>query len=158
MDAFVGLLVLAAVVASFVMLVRRTKAQAAVVHRQLEVPAGHRPAPLSKAQRKALSLKPIKPAARPAFKPEPQPSNSVSTRAIRSGWRIADVKFTYQDADGEITTRTVTVHSVTAAYIKGECHDKHAERTFRVDRVIGEVLDLDTGELLAARKWVRNYS
>lgn len=90
-----------------------------------------------------------------------QPSSGAhapQTRAIRNGWRIADIQFTYQSAKGEITTRTVTVHSVSATHIKGECHDKHAERTFRVDCVIGDVLDLDTGELLAAKKWVRNYS
>lgn len=158
MDAFVELLVLAALVIGFVMLVRRTKAQAAAVQRKLDVAAGHRPAPLSKTQRKALGLKPAKPDARPAIKPEPQTSKPAPTRAIRNGWRIAEVQFTYQDAEGEITARTVTVHSVSAAHIKGECHDKHAERTFRVDRVIGDVLDLDSGELLAAKKWVRNYS
>lgn len=159
MDAFVGLLVLAAIAVRFVLLVRRTKAKAAAVQRKLDVAAGHRPAPLSSTQRKALGLQSAKPVSRlAATRPEPQAINPAPTRAIRNGWRITEVQFTYQDSEGEITTRTVTVHSVSASHIKGECHDKLAERTFRVDRVVGEVLDLDTGELLAAKKWVRNYS
>lgn len=117
-----------------------------------------RPKPLSAAQRKALNLKPAKQTFFSAGQPKQRHSISPPTRAIRDGWRIADVQFTYQDAEGELTARRVTVHSVDATYIKGECHERQAERTFRIDRVVGEVLDLDTGELLSARKWARNFS
>lgn len=79
----------------------------------------------------------------------------ANTRAIRTGWRMGEVEFTYMDAEGEITHRRVTVHSATATYLKGECHKRQAERTFRVDRIIGDVVDCDTGEIISPRQWVK---
>ncbi|MBX9761580.1 MAG: hypothetical protein K2Y24_00910 [Pseudomonadaceae bacterium] len=80
-----------------------------------------------------------------------------ATRAIRTGWSQGEIAFTYEDADGEVTYRTVTVHAVTATHIKGECHDRQAERTFRLDRVIGDITDTDTGEMLKPKKWAQAY-
>lgn len=77
------------------------------------------------------------------------------TRAIRTGWSRGEIAFTYEDFDGVITYRTVTVHSVSGTYIKGECHTRVAERTFRVDRIVGDITDCETGEILSAQKWAR---
>lgn len=79
----------------------------------------------------------------------------ANTRAIRTGWSMGDVEFTYQDAEGEVSRRRVTVHSVTSTYLKGECHDRKAERTFRIDRIMGDVVNCDTGEILPPRTWAR---
>ncbi|MGY6771860.1 BRCT domain-containing protein [Gallibacterium sp. ZY190522] len=49
------------------------------------------------------------------------------------------VKFTYEDSEGNITSRTVDVAIVTDFYIKGYCHKRRAERTFRIDRIIGDI-------------------
>lgn len=49
------------------------------------------------------------------------------------------VKFTYEDSEGNITSRTVDVSIVTDFYIKGYCHKRRAERTFRIDRIIGDI-------------------
>ncbi|WP_312571392.1 WYL domain-containing protein [Stutzerimonas balearica] len=67
------------------------------------------------------------------------------------------MEFTYRDSAGDVTSRTVTLHSVTATHLKGECHDRGAERTFRVDRIIGDVVDLETGEILRARALARHF-
>jgi predicted DNA-binding transcriptional regulator YafY len=143
MDAFIGLLFWAAIAVAFVMMVKRTKAKARA--RQSTPPSASpsRPEPLSNAQRKKLGL------------PTTQTEATEPTRAIRTGWSRGEIAFTYEDSDGDITCRTVTVHSVTGTYIKGECHDRAAERTFRVDRILGDITDCDTGEILSARKWAR---
>lgn len=93
------------------------------------------------AKQSASSIKPTSPKAK--------------TRAIRTGWSIGEVEFKYRDADGVVTLRRVTVHSVTPTYLKGECHERGAERTFRLDRIIDDLVDCQTGEVLSALQWVR---
>lgn len=96
-------------------------------------------------------------ATKPSAKAKRTSTTANPTRAIRQGWSIGQVAFTYEDSAGDITHRTVTAHSVTAAYIKGECHDRRAERTFRIDRIIGDVTDCDTGEILSPKQWARRH-
>lgn len=79
----------------------------------------------------------------------------ANTKAIRTDWSMGDVEFTYEDSAGDITRRRVTVHSVTSAYLKGECHDRQAERTFRLDRIVGDLTDCKTGEILNPQQWAR---
>ncbi|MBH3356075.1 hypothetical protein I5Q19_20130 [Pseudomonas stutzeri] len=79
-------------------------------------------------------------------------------RAMRTGWSLGTVAFIYEDADGDITHRTVTIHSVDSTYLKGECHDRVAERTFRLDRIIGDVVNLETGEILRAKSLARHFA
>ncbi len=60
--------------------------------------------------------------------------------------------FSYSDAEGRVTRRKVDVHQIWedsgATYFKGFCHHAEDMRTFRLDRVFGEVIDLDTGEVV----------
>lgn len=79
----------------------------------------------------------------------------ANTRAIHTGWTMGDVEFTYEDSAREITRRRVTVHSVTSTYLKGECHDRQAERTFRIDRIRGDIVDCNSGEILRPQDLVR---
>lgn len=153
MDALIGLLVLAAIVTVFVVMVRRTNAKG----RDITTAAQYtKPPLLTPQQRKALKLQERKPRtpAVPAKGTTPKPA---ATRAIRTGWRVGVVAFTYEDVDGDITYRTVTVHSATRFYLKGECHDRRAERTFRLDRIVGDLADCETGELMAPSRWVREH-
>lgn len=134
-----GWVLLALVVAAFLV------ALAAVSPAALEeIRAKHgldKPQPLTEQQRK------------PSKVVSPKPNRT--TRAIRSGWRIGEVEFVYEDAAGEITRRHITVHSIDSTYLKGECHDRQAERTFRLDRIIGDLVDCETGEILSPRQWAR---
>lgn len=150
MDALIALMVFAAITAGFVMMVRRTNAKG----RELAAQQNAKPDLLSAQQRKAMNLqgKKASPAAKPPKVVTPKPS---STRAIRTGWSIGMVAFTYEDSSGDISHRTVTVHSASDTYIKGECHDRQAERTFRLDRIIGNITDCETGEILSPKKWLR---
>lgn len=152
MDVFIALLVLSAIAGIFVMLVRRSNKQA----QTLDTPQAYRKLELlTRAQRKALHLpQPTVsvPVANPTYKPTP---TLATTLAIRDGWSIGVVAFNYEDSVGNITDRIVTVHSVSSVYLKGECHDKHAERTFRFERMVGDLTDCGTGEVLPPIKWAR---
>ncbi|QGZ31472.1 hypothetical protein [Stutzerimonas stutzeri] len=123
---------------------------------RLGVPAGQvsKPKLLTPSERKRLGLP------EPVRQPEPDPLTAApkKTRAIRTGWKRGTVAFTYEDSQGVVTTRTVTVHSVSQAYLKGECQDRNEQRTFRIDRMIGEVIDADTGELLEPKKLARHFA
>lgn len=152
MDAFIGLLVILCGVAAFVMMVRRTNAKG----RALAETHRHKPELLTPQQRKALKRHERKPAAeKPAKTITPKPATS---RAMRQGWSLGQVAFTYEDSAGDVSYRKVTVHSITASHMKGECHDRQAERTFRLDRIIGDLTDCDTGEIMSPTKWARRKS
>lgn len=124
---------------------------------RLGVPAKStaKPKLLTEKQRKQLG---IDQPARVAIEPAPSDSPARKTRAIRTGWSLGTVAFTYQDNKGVVTTRTVTVHSVDGIYLKGKCHDRQAQRTFLIDRIIGEVIDADTGELLVPARLARHFA
>lgn len=107
------------------------------------------------AKRKAQHEAPSKPG--PVFKPSSLISTPAkTTQAIRTGWSVGEVEFNYSDVDGVVSKRRVTVHSASKSHIKGECHERRAERTFRPDRIIGDVVNYETGEILSAKQWVMN--
>lgn len=71
------------------------------------------------------------------------------------------VNFTYRNYEYEVTTRTVDVECAYDGpggyYFRGYCHLRQERRTFRLDRVIGDLTNVDTGEVLSwmdfARRW-----
>ncbi|MDY0136371.1 MAG: WYL domain-containing protein [Thiomicrospira sp.] len=73
-------------------------------------------------------------------------------KASRESVILGRYKFSYRDAGGSDSQRKVDVHQMWSenghTYFKGFCHRAKAERTFRLDRVFGEVIDLDTGEVI----------
>ncbi len=131
----------------FAALVRHTKRKAAEAA-QAKPWEGSKPPLLDATQRKRLGSEPSRRAPDLSAKP---------SRAMRTGWSLGTVAFTYADAAGDVTYRTVTLHSVTASHLKGECHDRGAERTFRTDRIIGDVVDVETGEVLKPRTLPRHF-
>lgn len=164
MKVLIGILVVVAVLVILVFVGRRIEKEQLALEAQRRTDQHrnpHSPLLLSKAQRKALNFKdrhPPKKDPRPSvIRPAANPLPKV-TRAISTGWSIGEVEFSYEDAVGEITYRTVTVHSVTRTYIKGECHTRRQERTFRIDRIIGDLIDCDTGEILSPKEWARQNS
>lgn len=79
-------------------------------------------------------------------------SEQVRTADVRHDV-IADIEFDYRDARGCDSHRRVEVEAVDRDYFQGLCRKANATRTFVIGRVRGKVLDLETGELLAARDW-----
>lgn len=161
MDTLVGILVFAAITAIFVKMVRRANAKGRDLQELIDdKPERYvRPEPLSKEQRKALNFGKNQPREHKVKSssgvPDTKPSKAAvtPTRAISKGWSVGQVEFLYEDAEGDITFRTVTVHSVTRSYLKGECHYRRAERTFRIDRIIGDLTNCETGEILSPKQW-----
>lgn len=76
-----------------------------------------------------------------------RPGHSLKEQLI-----IGTYQFTYTNADGGIAARKVDVyeiwHNEENGYFKGYCHKAKAERTFRMDRVQGQVTDINTGETI----------
>ena len=60
--------------------------------------------------------------------------------------------FSYRAQDGSYSPRTVNVTGISSngghAYLEGFCHDRMDNRTFRTDRIRGDLMDTQTGELL----------
>lgn len=68
------------------------------------------------------------------------------------------IQFTYRDAKGQVSHRIVQVYMVDGTYIDGFCMDRQADRTFRVDRIIGEVISESTGEVMEPREWIDRFN
>ncbi|WP_052369824.1 helix-turn-helix transcriptional regulator [Comamonas aquatica] len=60
--------------------------------------------------------------------------------------------FSYTDHEGQSSRRRVRVMGIASndgrQYLDGYCLDRNAMRTFRVDRIQGEMTDAETGELV----------
>lgn len=66
--------------------------------------------------------------------------------------RSRTLRFSYEDSRGDESTREVDVSLISAQRFTGWCHLRAERRTFRWDRVVGDLLDLQTGELYKPRK------
>lgn len=64
-------------------------------------------------------------------------------------------EFTYEDANGNISLRQVENITLLGDRFDGFCKLRMAKRTFVVDRIIGCVIDLQTGEYLDKMVWLR---
>lgn len=151
MDFIVGLIVIGLVLASWYFLVKFLFRQAKKLLKNKDVSEpirSYRGKPLDKNQKKKFK---DYPGHSKTNTPSSLTSNQAApkTRAIKQGWRIGEVKFTYEDAQGNLSERHVIVHHADLHYIKGECLTRNAERTFRTDRIIGGVVDCSTGEIIA---------
>ena len=64
--------------------------------------------------------------------------------------------FSYRGQDGDHSRRTVNVTAISAsgghAYLEGFCHDRMDIRTFRTDRIRGDLTDAKTGELVPVKR------
>lgn len=89
------------------------------------------------------------------------PSNSIKIhqeileQGFKSSGQIgigATYQIDYRTAQGELTSRTITINSITrdhrTTYINAYCHLRNEDRTFHLDRIIGYITDNNTGEIL----------
>lgn len=72
--------------------------------------------------------------------------------------KLDTIHFTYETADGDVMERHVVVQAVDGIYIDGFCLMRQAVRTFRLDRIIGNVTSENTGEVLAPAEWTAEFS
>lgn len=59
------------------------------------------------------------------------------------------VHFDYENAEGELSSRTVSVYEVDYPYFTGMCHTQAGERTFRFDRIVGLVFLNESQQFIA---------
>lgn len=64
-----------------------------------------------------------------------------------------EVSFRYIDANGGATDRRISAIWFGQYKVDAYCHHRMAERSFRYDRIVGDVLDVETGELLSVDQW-----
>lgn len=72
-----------------------------------------------------------------------------------------NIKFTYEKRNGELSEREVFVVKVGTSHFGGMCFTAGDERTFRYDRIIGEIELTDNGETIFAnslRERLRGHS
>lgn len=64
--------------------------------------------------------------------------------------------FSYRSQDGGYSPRTVNVTGISSngghAYLDGFCQDRKGNRTFRTDRIRGDLADAETGELVPVKR------
>ncbi|MEC5206359.1 hypothetical protein QF022_001315 [Vogesella perlucida] len=85
--------------------------------------------------------------------PKPRRRKPPSTpRTSRKG-NLGTIRFSYVASGGELTQRRVVVHQLDGEYFQGRCLVRNATRTFRLDRVVGDVTAEDSGEVTSAFSW-----
>lgn len=64
------------------------------------------------------------------------------------------IEFVYEDRNGEFERRVVDIEQQkNDEYIKGYCHLREAERTFRLSRIVGDIIVVDTGEVFRSYEY-----
>lgn len=79
---------------------------------------------------------------------------TTASLTVRPG--VRRVEFDYIDQESNLTTREVTARSCRDGKITAYCHLRRAERSFFVDSIVGDVTDVETGEILDKRAWARS--
>lgn len=87
-------------------------------------------------------------------RPASSPSAHASTTKARSAapWRgNKRITFEYVDSKGDFTTRDVNAvrveHKNSEVYLVGYDMTRRATRRFRVDRIMSDIIDMETGEV-----------
>jgi len=74
---------------------------------------------------------------------------------------IGEYRFTYMDASDMVGERTALINRVSRTtlrrYFHGFRSDTHESRSYRVDRVIGDMVNIETGEVFSAKKLHANW-
>lgn len=85
-------------------------------------------------------------------------SQRVDPPPIVSGRNIDVIRFDYLNQKGEYSSRRIKVTMVGAWNFEGIDLDKRAERTFRYDRVVGDITSEKTGEVLEPEAWAASIN
>lgn len=86
-------------------------------------------------------------------KPKRRRRKPPTTPRPRLTGKLDTIRFTYAASGGELTQRRVVVHQMDGEYFQGRCLMRNATRTFRLDRIIGDVTSENSGEVTNAFSW-----
>lgn len=81
------------------------------------------------------------------------PNNNVPPQKLSSP--INTIQFGYTDNDGNYSYRTVDIKKLDSEYLEAFCHKRQDMRTFRLDRMHNEIVDVSTGEILSKSEWLK---
>lgn len=96
-----------------------------------------------------------------------QPQVSTKSEELLTGAGVIALPdriiFHYENAEGETAYRDVNVHMVETNangdyYLQGYCNIAGANRTFRIDRMMGMITRYATGEMLLADAWLKRVA
>lgn len=79
------------------------------------------------------------------------------TRKPRRDDVIDVIRFDYEDRNGDLSAREVEVSAISDDYFEGWCRERKETRTFRLDRVIGDIVSLETGEIDNPYAWAGEH-
>lgn len=83
-----------------------------------------------------------------------KPKKSATANYVKGkGAELTEIAFYYVNAGGESSFRDVDVKKFDGEYIEGYCHLSKAFKTFRLDRVEGDVILRGTSEAMDAYQW-----
>lgn len=83
-----------------------------------------------------------------------KPKKSATANYVNGkGTELTKVAFYYVNAEGETSFRDVDVKKFDGQYIEGYCHLSQAFKTFRLDRIDGDITLRDTGEAVEPDYW-----
>lgn len=71
----------------------------------------------------------------------------------KEGSKLDTIRFTYRDSKGDYSDRRVVVNVLDEEYFQGFCLSRNAIRTFRLDRIVGDVTSETTGEIAPTFRW-----
>lgn len=85
---------------------------------------------------------------------EGKPNAYRTTNYVKGkGAELTEVAFFYVNGSGESSFRDMDVKKFDGQYIEGYCHLSRAFKTFRLDRIEGDVIIRGTGEMMDANYW-----
>ena len=82
---------------------------------------------------------------------------SRRTRKPRRDAVIDVIRFDYEDRNGDPSAREIEVTAISDEYFEGWCRESQGKRTFRLDRVTGDVVSLETGEIDNPYAWAGEH-
>lgn len=87
--------------------------------------------------------------------PPPRPATPLP---YLEGHNLDTVRFAYVDANGDRSDRRVVVHQLEGTCFQGLCLSRRATRTFRLDRVRGDITSESSGEVQEPWAWARSLA
>lgn len=93
----------------------------------------------------------------PATPPARRPASRTALPYLE-GRQLDTVQFAYIDATGEYSDRRVVVRQLDGLCFQGLCLNRRATRTFRLDRVQGDITSEISGEVQEPWAWARGLA
>ena len=89
---------------------------------------------------------------------EQSTTNRYERSYLQGRKNIQTVEFSYTNAEGVGSKRIVDVKEKKEEYFSGYCHFRNEKRTFRYDRIDGDIVIISTGEVVSPENFSGQWS